>query len=128
MGILVIAAAIWACLVPSSYSVLWFLCRAWVPFGVSAAVCVCSVILVIDEFRRIPIPLWVMMLVLLASAGSAGFFHHFRDSGESGPLSYEWLNGYHIYALPLVLVSLASRAHNWKMRHKEEKEMDTPNK
>lgn len=34
----------------------------------------------------------------------ASQFHRFRDSGESGPLPYEWLNDYWIISWPAVLV------------------------
>ena len=107
LRILAVGAGAWACLSPF----VWLLfCNGWLgPRGIAAIVVASSVGLVVDTFRRVPVVLWIIMLVVLLSAGSVGFFHHFRDSWESGPLPYEWLNSYFASALPLILVSLVSR-------------------
>jgi len=38
----------------------------------------------------------------------AGFGYHFRDSGESGPLPYEWINDYFWSAIPLLVTTMFS--------------------
>jgi hypothetical protein len=48
-------------------------------------------------------------MVVLLAASLVGLFVHFRDSGESGPLPYEWLNDYYFRSTPLMLISAANR-------------------
>lgn len=113
LRILALGAGVWACLSPFVWLVF---CNGWFgPRGVAAAVFASSVGLVVDTFRRVPALHWIIMLGVLLGAASVGFFHHFRYSGESGPLPYEWLNGYYASALPLILVSLATRLIGRKM-------------
>jgi hypothetical protein len=114
LRILAVAAGVWACLSPF----IWLIfCNGWWgPRGIAVIIFTSSVGLVVDIFRRVPVMLWIMMLVMLLSAGSVGIFHHFQDSGESGPLPYEWLNSYYASALPLILVSLATRMIGRRMQ------------
>ena len=50
--------------------------------------------------------MWAASLLILLTAISIGFFHYFRDVGESGPLPYEWLNGYYKFTLPLITLAV----------------------
>jgi hypothetical protein len=73
------------------------------------AVVVSCVILAADVFRHFRVWIFLSAAVVLLSASLAGLFVHFRDSGESGPLPYEWLNRYYVCSMPLLLFSAAAR-------------------
>ena len=121
LRILVVGAGVWASLSPFIWIIFCY--GWWGPKGIATIVFVSAVGLVVDFFRRVPTLLWIIMIVVLSSAGSVGLFHHFRDSGESGPLPYEWLNGYYECALPLILISVAARIckyHKHEQTHRIE--------
>ena len=102
--ILLLPALLWAILAPGSYGVLFLVHGHWSALIDAMVVLVCA-ILVAPVFRRTPTGLWLGGACTLAVTGFLGFFHHFRDSGESGPLPFEWLNDYWTQALPLLVLS-----------------------
>ena len=67
------------------------------------------IILVADAFKHLAVWLFVFGVAVLLTASLAGMFVHFQDSGESGPLPYEWLNGYYLRSMPLLLISAGAR-------------------
>ncbi|HRQ89762.1 MAG TPA: hypothetical protein PLA50_13260 [Bacteroidia bacterium] len=61
-------------------------------------------------YVKLPNSLWIPSMMTFFAASMAGFFHHFRDSGESGPLPFEWLNQYYQFGLPSLILILLSVA------------------
>lgn len=96
-------AGAWAALKPTLFAAIFAFVghRSAVLDMVVVASCL---VIVWGAFRRAPLYLWVGSVLVLMVSSFAGFFHHFKDSGESGPLPYEWLNGYFQFSLPLVVL------------------------
>ena len=108
LRILIVIAAIWAILAPVMYGMLFGAFADWSVLVDFLIVFSCGV-LVLATFKNISHVLWIAAFVLVALSGASGFFYHFQDSGESGPLPFEWLNSYFLQALPLLLISAIVR-------------------
>jgi hypothetical protein len=63
------------------------------------------IIIVWDAFKTLPRLVWAESLLIILAATSKEFIYYFRAFGESGPLPYEWLNGYHKFSLPLITLA-----------------------
>ena len=101
LKIAILLAGIWAGLHPSVYGFIFIVASdssAVVDFLVLGS----CVVVVWDAFNTVPRFAWSASLSILFMATAIGFFHLFRDFGESGPLPYEWLNGYYKFSLPLI--------------------------
>ena len=108
MRIAAVAAFAYAVVAPASYALL-FAFMADRSALIDIAVVGSCVILVANGFKPLSGWLFVSATALLIAASLAGIFVHFRDSGASGPLPYEWLNGYYLRSTPLLLISSAVR-------------------
>ena len=73
------------------------------------------IIVVWDALKTLAPLVWAASLLILLTATSIGFFHYFRDFGESGPLPYEWLNGYYKFTLPLLALALLKAGLDQKL-------------
>lgn len=73
------------------------------------------VIIAWDAFRSVPRFMWIASFIALLIATSIGFFHYFQDAGESGPLPYEWLNGYYKFTIPLIALCSLNHFFRWRM-------------
>ncbi|MDF1739637.1 MAG: hypothetical protein P1U86_10795 [Verrucomicrobiales bacterium] len=61
-------------------------------------------------YVNLPISIWISAMTVFFGASTIGFFVHFRNSGESGPLPFEWLNQYYQFGLPaIILIGVAVR-------------------
>jgi len=107
LKIAAVAAFIYASIAPATYALLSGVVHlsAFVDVGVLVS---CGIVFA-DVLERRPVWLYLSAMGVLLAASLVGRFVHFRDSGESGPLPYEWLNHYYLFSTPLVLVSAASR-------------------
>ena len=108
LRILIVIAAIWAIHTPAMYCMLFGAFADWsalVDFLIVFSCCV----LVYAAFKNISIVLWLTAFAVVAVSGASGFIYHFKDSGESGPLPFEWLNNYFLQALPLLLIAILAR-------------------
>ena len=105
---LIVIAAIWAILAPAMYGVLFGAFADWSALLDFLIVFSCGV-LVLAAFKNISLGIWLAAFAVVAVSGVSGFFYHFQDSGESGPLPFEWLNSYFVQALPLLLIALLAR-------------------
>lgn len=105
LKIAILFAGIWAALRPATYGALFlsvFDSSAIIDFLVLGS----CIIIVWDAFKTMPRLIWVTAFVFLLVATTIGFIQYFRDSGESGPLAYEWLNEYYKFTVPLITLSL----------------------
>lgn len=105
--IVLLPAIIWAARAPGTYGFYSIFFGHWSAL-IDIVVVLGCVILIVPAFKKIPWTLWLTGLLIVAVASSVGLFHHFRDSGESMPLPFEWLNEYWQGALPLLVLSLMS--------------------
>lgn len=116
--VLVVLASIYALAPPLSYMVL-FTFALHQSAVIDLVVALSCVLLAYSSFKKLPSALWFGSLLVVALSASIGSFHHFRDSGESGPLPYEWLNHYFTAAVPLIVLAIGSRIsdnrhHFWR--------------
>jgi hypothetical protein len=119
LKIAITLAGMWAALRPASYGFLFiFSFDSSIIFDL--LILLSCTILVWKAFRPTIRTVWVLSLVLLLLATGMGFFHHFPDYGESGPLPYEWLNGYYPFSLPLILLTLVAHSVHNRKRTKSE--------
>ena len=98
-------AGVWAGFQPAMYGALFTVFThysALIDFLVLAS----CLVLTISIFKRIRSAVFFIALATLLFASVIDFFHHFQDSGTSGPLPYEWLNGFYLFGLPLVFISI----------------------
>jgi hypothetical protein len=65
--------------------------------------------LAFDIIRRMPVWIWFAAFAVVTVSSLAGLCFHFQDSGESGPLPYEWLNDYYVRSWPLLIIALGAR-------------------
>ena len=98
--IIIMIAALWASYLPGFYGILFAYGMHWSAI-VDFLIVTSCLILAVSTFARIPVVVWSICLTILAIATVSGLVFHFRDSGESGPLPFEWLNGYLKNGLPL---------------------------
>ena len=105
---LIVIAAIWAILVPASYGLLFGFIFHWSALVDFAIVGACGV-LALSAFKDVSPVLWFIAFSIVSLSAASGFFYHFRDSGESGPLPFEWMNDYFLQAIPLLVVSVLVR-------------------
>lgn len=116
IGILAAIFGIISFLAPLSYGLLFLISldsSSFVSLTIAAAVLVS----VISVFVNIPSSLSIISITAFSGASLIGLFVHFRDSGESGPLPYEWLNEYYEVGIPtlfLVILSLAMKNRQTK--------------
>ena len=103
--IFIVMAALWALYLPGAYGILFAFVTHWSAL-VDFTIVVCCLILTVAVFIKIPGAFWYMSFIILTTAAVSGFFYHFRDLGESGPLPFEWLNVYIEHVLPLLLLSV----------------------
>ena len=105
---LIVIAAVWAILAPASYGLLFGVFFHWSALVDFAIVGACGV-LALTAFKDVSLMLWLTAFSIVALCAASGFFYHFRDSGESGPLPFEWMNDYLFQAIPLLAVSVLVR-------------------
>jgi len=105
---LIVIAALFATLSPVMYGLLFGAFADWSAFFDFALVISC-IALAFAAFKDLPFVLWLSAFVIVTVFATSGFFYRFRDSGESGPLPFEWLNNYLLQALPLLLIAAISR-------------------
>ena len=117
-----IAAVIFAGLCflgPFLYGVLFLFCGDWslfIDFTIAASV----VVSVLKPYVNVPMTLWIVSMTIFTGASLIGFFIHFQDSGESGPLPFEWLNQYYQVGIPtLLLIGLSVVLANRDRKHAE---------
>ena len=113
--ILSILAAIFAALSPAAYGLFFAACRDWSAIVSLTTACLCPA-LAVSSFKQKTGPAWFVSFAWITAVSLAGFVHHFQDSGESGPLPFEWVNRYARSAAPLVLLSVAIRMYLRKRR------------
>lgn len=108
---------------PFFYGVLFLFCGHWsafVDFTVAASV----VVSVLNPYVNVPMTPWLVSMAIFTAASLIGFFIHFQDSGESGPLPFEWLNQYYQVGIPtLLLIGLSVVLAN---RHRKDAEVHHP--
>ncbi len=104
--ILIIPAFVWAALPPASYS-LFALFNHWSMIEDLLVVLSCLV-LTIFPYKKFNIGAWVAAYAFLVIITATGLIHHFQDSGESGPLPFEWINSYYNHSAPLLVIALLS--------------------
>ena len=103
--IVTILAGVWAAMRPMIYGLIFMLAvdpSAIIDFIVVGG----CIVLVWHTIRPLPFSLWIAALSTLLISTSVGFFYHFLDYGESGPLPFEWLNGYYELSMPLIIIVL----------------------
>jgi hypothetical protein len=106
--ILLVAACLFAVLVPAMYAFVFGVC--WdIDALVATAVTGSCIILGAGGFKRVSGLAFASAVSVLSTATLVGFFVHFPDSGSSGPLPYEWLNGYFQFSTPLLLIAIGVR-------------------
>ncbi len=109
---------------PFLYGVLFLFSGDWsaiIDFTIAAAVLGS----VLKLYVKIPKTLWVVSMAVFAGASLIGFFVHFRDSGESGPLPFEWLNQYYHGGIPALFLIGLSVALSNRDRTRAEQAEDT---
>ena len=103
LRIVIVLAALFASLSPASYGTF---------FGANMLLCYLLVtacfVLACSEFRDFHFLIRISSWFLVLAFSLAGFGYHFRDSGESGPLPYEWINDYFWAAIPLLVTTMIS--------------------
>ena len=113
--ILSLLAAIWAALPPAAYGLLFAAFRDGSAIVNLPTALLCPV-LAVSSFDKKPTVTWFVSFAWLSTATLAGVVHHFQDSGESGPLPFEWINRYAWSSTPLLLISIVIRVYWWKRR------------
>ena len=104
----IIPATFWALLAPASYGFLFATVGDWSAL-LDVAIVLCCIALALSSFVRIPSALWAVCVLTVLMAVLSGQFHHFQDSGASGPLPFEWLNSYPAQGLPLLVLAGAQK-------------------
>ena len=103
LRIVIVLAALLASLSPASYGTF---------FGANILLCyllvVACFVLACSEFRDFHFLVRIIAWLIVMAFALAGFGYHFRDSGESGPLPYEWINDYFWFAIPLLMTTMLS--------------------
>lgn len=107
--IAIVPAALWALFLPGAYGLLFTVATDWSAI-VDFAIVISCIVLALSSFIRIPSIAWFICFFILSVALLSGVFFHFQDSGESGPLPFEWLNRYFIQGTPLLILSGTQRA------------------
>jgi len=105
MKIAILLTGIWAAMLPAAYGVIFiifFHFSAFIDFLVLGS----CIVLVWDSFRTLPRLIWTASFLVLLCATNIGFVHYFSDFESSGPLPYEWLNGYFKNSVPLITLVL----------------------
>jgi hypothetical protein len=105
LKIAIFITGIWAAIRPAVYGFIFIIASdssAIIDFLVLGS----CIIIVWDAFKILPRLVWSASLLILLVATNIGFFHYFQDFGESGPLPYEWLNGYYKFSLPLIILAV----------------------
>lgn len=120
--ILIIPAALWALIAPGSYGLLFGVGGDWSAI-IDLVIVLCCLVLAISLFIKVSSSVWCVCLLLLSTAVFVGLLHHFQDSGESGPLPFEWLNRYLTQGLPLLVLAIADRI--WAKTRNAEPERPT---
>jgi hypothetical protein len=105
---LIVIAAVWAILAPASYGLLFGVFFDWSALVDFTIVGACGV-LALNAYKDVSLMLWLTAFTIVTLSAVSGFFYHFRDSGESGPLPFEWMNVYFSQAMPLLAVSVLVR-------------------
>jgi hypothetical protein len=108
-GTIVLASG-WAILAPAMYGLLFAAVLHWSAF-IDILVVISCIVLAVTAFRQVSQILWIVSFTFVGGVGIAGFFHHFRDSGESGPLPFEWINSYFLHAVPILAVATLTRIY-----------------
>ena len=104
-------AAAWALVAPGSYAIFFGAGAHWSAI-IDLTVASACIVLWFASLRSIPTVPWAIGILVLLVAAFSGKVYTFRDSGESGPLPFEWLNRYLLQALPLIALSLLHRLYN----------------
>jgi len=101
--IMIVIAALWALYLPGAYGILFAFVMHW-SAAVDFMIVLCCLILTVSAFTKVTGAVLSMCLIILAVSSISGLFFHFKDSGESGPLPFEWLNDYLVHVLPLLIL------------------------
>ena len=104
--ILILIAAVLAALAPAAYGLLFGYHGHWSALIDIATAGLCA-ILAVSSFYPGMKTIWVVSFLWVLLTACLGLFHHFQDSGESGPLPFEWINHYVWPAAPLLIISMA---------------------
>ena len=107
LRILIVFAAIWALLAPLSYGVIFGLFFDWSAI-VDLSLAFACMILAYSECKNIRMTVRISAFLVVLGFLFADLLRNFRATGESGPLPFEWINGYFWQALPLLFLSAIS--------------------
>ena len=100
---LVTLACIWAIYIPVMYGLL-FTFSLNSSALVDLTIFISCIALTATVFIKPKPAISLISSVIVLAFSIVGFFYHFQDSGTSGPLPYEWLNGYYLHTLPLLII------------------------
>ena len=104
----IVIAGVCAILAPGSYGLLFGVFFHWSALVDFALVGACGVLTLI-AFKEVPLMIWLTAFSIVTLSATSGFVYHFRDSGESGPFPFEWMNDYFFQAILLLAVSALAR-------------------
>jgi len=110
---LLVIAAIWAILPAVAYGLLFASVAHWSSL-IDLGLALSCITLSLSAFMRVATLAWLAALMIITGFSAIGQFYHFQDSGESGPLPFEWINGYLLHGLPLLTVSILLKVHKYK--------------
>ena len=105
-GIAIPLAALWAVQPPLHHLLLFAQMAHWSAV-VDVAVCCCCVVLVAATIREPSGQLWWCAFCILCVASTIGSAVHMPALESGGP--FEWLNGYYVFTLPLLILSVLHR-------------------
>lgn len=111
LKVLMLIAGAWAALKPAVFAAIFgfvFDQSALIDLAVVGS----CIVLVRGALSHVPRYLWGLAFSILLVSSTVGFLHHFKDAGESGPLAYEWLNGYVQFGAPLLVLAVAGLFRN----------------
>jgi hypothetical protein len=108
IAIVVFAACIYPSLSALSYGVI-FVWLGHFASLFSVFIGLACILLFIDSIKLLPTKIYLSVFIIVLVTSSLGFFIHFQDSGESGPLPFEWLNNYWKISFPLLFASAIGR-------------------
>jgi hypothetical protein len=110
-----VLSAFWATITPAMYGLLFVAVGDW-SAAIDVLIVLFCIVLAVAAFARIPFTVWLVCFTCMLGLAVAGFFYHFRGSGESGPLPFEWINGYFIHAAPILVSSVLMKIYAAKTK------------
>jgi len=125
--VLISVASIYALAPPLSYMLLFSL-GLHQSAVIDLIIALSCVLLALSSFKRVPPGAWYFSMIVVLLSATIGFVYHFRDSGESAPLPYEWLNHYFTAAMPLVVLAIISRIYDKRLQGKALNGVERPDR